>query len=362
MGWHGAADPDEENIRGQAECGMTIATFAPPSALDLCRKYGLKVILSEPRLRHDWDKGKVKQIEAGLRAAARQYAKHPALYGFYVRDEPSAKDFPNLARTAAILRQVAPDKLVYINLFPNYAGPELLGAASYLEHLNNYCDIVKPTFLSYDNYYGMLGDDVKPEYYQNLEIMRQVGLERHLPFWNIVLSTAHWGYRVPSEWDMHFQVYTTLAYGAKGISYFTYFTPEGGNARLGPLDQFGQKTPTWDYVRRCNFQVRALAPILLKLRSTGVYFWPQPPAEECHKLPGNTLVKSVAGGQFLIGEFVHEDRSKWFMVVNLDLKDSTTFEIEVHGKQVRSVSNYTGRLEGLDSWLSPGQGRLCRVD
>jgi hypothetical protein len=364
FGWHGVPDPDEANIIGQVECGMTVASFAGPKALPFCEKHGIPVILSDPRIRHDWTAGNEKELEAGIRAAAKEYGQHPGVFGFYVRDEPGAADFQNLARTAAILREAAPNKLVYINLFPNYASQEQLGTPTYLEHLNRFCDIVKPAFISYDNYFGMLGEEPRPEYFANLETVRQVSLERGVPFWNIILSTPHYGYREPTEWDMHFQVFTTLAYGGKGLSYFTYFTPQGANYRLGPLDQFGGKTPMWNYVRRCNFQVRALAPILLRLRSTGVYYTNPPAgADTCRKLPGNTLVKSVSGGNFLVGEFRHEDGSRWFMVVNLDRKNSAQFQAVVDGKTIRSVSAYTGRLDGeLDNWLLPGQGKLCRVD
>jgi hypothetical protein len=364
FGWHGVPDPDEANIIGQVECGMTVATFAGPKTLPFCEKHGIPVILSDPRIRHDWTAENAKELESGLRAAAREYGKNPNVFGFYLRDEPSAGDFENLARTAAILRAAAPGKLVYINLFPNYASQEQLGTSTYLEHLNRFCDIVKPAFISYDNYFGMLGEEPRPEYFANLETVRIVSLERGVPFWNIILSTPHYGYREPSEGDMYFQVFTTLAYGGKGLSYFTYATPRAANYRLGPLDQFGEETPMWHVVRRCNLQIRALAPILLRLKSKGVYYTDPPAgADACRRLPGDTLVKSMTGGSFLVGEFEHEDGSRWFMVVNLDRKNSTQFQAVVNGKSIRSVSNYTGRLdEEMDNWLLPGQGKLCRVD
>ena len=362
MGW-GGMEPTERHVKGLAECGMTLANFAPGSALNLCHEYGLNLIIQDPRLRYDWDTGDADEIERGLRAVAREFGDHPACYGYYLRDEPNAADFANLGRSAHILRDVTPDKAVYVNLFPNYASREQLGTQTYREHLDRYCDEFKPTFISYDNYFAMIGDEVLAEYYQNLESVRDVSLERGVPFWNIILSTAHYGYRIPSEGDMHFQVFTTLAYGGKGISYFTYFTPRGENFRMGPIDHFGGRTPVWDMVRRCNGQVRSLAPHLLKLNSTGVYHAPEAPAEECRKLPGDTLVKSVSGGQFLIGEFVHEDGSQWFLVVNLNRSECALFNVDVGGRKVRSVSNYTGQLEGhLDNWLLPGQGKLCRVE
>ena len=51
------------------------------------------------------------------------------------------------------------------------------------------------------------------------------------------------------------------------------------------------------------------------------------------------------------------------MVVNLNRTDCARFNVDVGDRKVRSVSNYTGQLgAGLDDWLLPGQGKLCRVD
>ena len=71
-------------------------------------------------------------------------------------------------------------------------------------------------------------------------------LRHALPFWNIVLSNAHFNYAEPTPAGFRFQAYTTLAYGARGISYFTYFAPPAGDYRLAAIDQFGNKTATWD--------------------------------------------------------------------------------------------------------------------
>ena len=68
----------------------------------------------------------------------------------------------------------------------------------------------------------------------------------------------------PSDATFHLQVYATLAYGGRGIQYFTYYSPHNGNYRLGAIDQFGNKTATWDALRRINLEIHALAPALLR--------------------------------------------------------------------------------------------------
>jgi hypothetical protein len=60
------------------------------------------------------------------------------VYGYYLRDEPGADAFAGLATVAMLVRELAPGKWPYINLFPNYANAQQLGAATYEEHLEKF--------------------------------------------------------------------------------------------------------------------------------------------------------------------------------------------------------------------------------
>ena len=94
-------------------------------------------------------------------------------------------------------------------------------------------------YISYDNYSlfegGRLDED---RFYRNLELIRLRSLQADIPFWNVILSNAHFNYAEPSDATLAIQVYSTLAYGGKGIGYFTYYTPQVGNYRLAPIDRF----------------------------------------------------------------------------------------------------------------------------
>ena len=68
---------------------------------------------------------------------------HPALYAYFITDEPNAAQFPALGRLVAYLRERDPAHLAYINLFPTYATNEQLGntgdtVTAYREHLRQY--------------------------------------------------------------------------------------------------------------------------------------------------------------------------------------------------------------------------------
>ncbi len=117
----------------------------------------------------------------------------------------------------------------------------------------------------------MEGGGLRSLYFPNLEAIRAASLQTGIPFWNIVLSNSHFNYAEPSMAGLRFQMYTTLAYGGRGISYFTYFAPDVGNYRLAPVDQVGARTPTWDLLRQVNRQIHCLGPIYLHLKSVNVF-------------------------------------------------------------------------------------------
>ena len=156
-----------------------------------------------------------------------------------------------------------------------------------------------------------------------------------------------------------------LAYGGRGIAYFTYFAPKVGNYRAAPIDQFGHESPAWSHLQQVNLQVAKLAPTLLQLTSDDVYHVGTVP-EGAHGPPVDSLVENLNKGDFLVGEFTHADGTRYVMVMN---KDSTKSHkcvprFRTPPTSLQMVSPYTGELvefAGEQAWLAPGQGMLLRL-
>lgn len=366
MAWNWAR-PDEAAFREMRECGLTVAGFVAPKDLEVCAAAGLKAIIADERASgYDWKNVDVAEARRRVASLAAEVGGHPAVYGVYLRDEPGADLFEGLGRVAGLVRELMPGKWPYINLFPNYASPQQLGTATYAEHVERFIATCRPTELSYDHYALMEDGSLRHGYWQNLEQMRGAGLRHGLPFWNIVLTVAHFRYREATAADLRFQVYSTLAYGGRGIAYFTYVAPEVGNYRAAPIDQFGQRTPTWYALQNVNLQVARLAPTLLKLRSESVYHFGEVP-ELCQPPPADSRVQSVGEAPFMVGEFTHEDGGRYVLVVNKDLRGSHPClpQWRTPPARVRLVSPHSGRLVpfgGEHQWLAPGQGALLRVE
>ena len=359
----GGTRPDPDILREIRECGFNLAGFVRPEGLDAVAAAGLKCIVSDSRTHVGDDQAKLEDAEIArrVRELVDRVGGHPAVFGYYLRDEPSATIYSGLARWAAACRKADPRAVPYINLFPNYASPAQLGVRTYEEYVESFIQIVKPPFVSYDHYALMDDGSLRQGYFQNLETVRAAALRHKLPFWNIVLSNSHFHYAEPTPAGFRFQLYTTLAYGGRGISYFTYFAPKIGNYRLAPIDQFGHKTPTWDMLRNVNLQLHKLGPTYIKLKSVNVFHHPNVP-EGCSGIDTSKYLASVSGDDLLVGEFEGPGGVPYVIVVNKSLHTSTPFGVQFKEPgQVMRVSAYTGTTDpwvGEDCWLAAGQGML----
>jgi hypothetical protein len=256
MAWDGPPN-DLAVLKEMRACGLNIAGFVSPAGLDNCHAAGLKAIVSDPRVNgYDWAHVDAAAAREKVKSLVAEVRNHPAVFGYNLRDEPTAAWFPGLAAVGSAVKEFHPGAWPYINLFPNYADAGQLGAANYDEYVEKFVAACQPPILSYDHYALLEGGGFRGDlYFANLASMRAAALKHHLPFWQIVLANACLNFREVSLADFRFQAYTSLAYGARGLAYFKYFSGQVGNFRGGPIDQFGHKTPTWDSMRLLNLQI-----------------------------------------------------------------------------------------------------------
>ena len=376
MAW-GGAPSDPEQLKLMKEAGLNVAGFCRVEDAGKVRDAGLTCFVSDKRINgYDWSQmPQESELRRSVAVVVEQVKHNPAVLGFYLRDEPHASLMPAMGRVSKLLKEMAPDKWPYVNLFPYRVSKERMGTPDYETYAKMLVETIGQPFLSYDNY-SLVGGEMLDYFYNNLELVRRISLDTKTPFWNCILANGHFNYMEPSDATFNLQVYATLAYGGRGIQYFTYYSPHNGNYRLGAVDQFGNKTATWDALRRINLQIHALAPTVLKLRSTGVYHYPSAP-DYGKLLTEAKLVKSVvmvqrlvrapAAGRFLIGEFEDGQGRPYLMIVNKDLNQSFQFAIELkeQGRKLIRICNYSGQEEEFGremDWLAPGAGILFRVE
>jgi hypothetical protein len=375
MPWD-SSPSDPAQLQLMKEAGLNISGFCAPKDLPAVLAAGLTCFVSDPRVNgYDWLKMPPdSELRKNVAAAAHEVENNPAVLGFFLRDEPGVDMMPGLGRVASLLVEAAPEKWPYVNLFPTYASNAQLAAPDYETYLRRFVESVHPPFISWDNY-SVVEGEMRDRFYTNLELVRRQSLESKIPFWNIILANTLFNYMEPSDATFSLQVYSTLAYGGRGIEYFTYFTPQVDNYRLSAIDQFVNRTATWDMLRRINYQIHALAPTMIRLRSTGVYHSPDVPPQG-HSLSESRLVQDVRVStsdlrhptpcHFLLGEFEDAQGRPYLMLVNKDLQQSFhfRFHLKQEGKKLIWISPFTGE-DGGDTpagWLAPGGGILLRVE
>ncbi len=366
-------------------------TWVPVEGLDVAARHGLRAMLTHellvPATLDDPDR------RARLDQLIDRVRTHPALECYFITDEPGAAAFPALGKLVEHLRARDPSHFAYINLFPTYATEAQLGVSAdaaerarvgiptnfagvdasnktvlaYQDHLKKYVETVKPALISYDHYHFLKKGD-GDQYFLNLALIRMRALESKTPFLNIVqASTLEKVWRLPTASEMRFLVYTTLAYGARGISYFTYWGPTS----YGGLYQDGKPSPLLGDVAALNGEIEKLAPALLELESMAVHHTaPLPYGTEAS--PADAPVRVVGGGAFVIGLFSRKGQASAFLVVNRSHKEEATAEVKVSiaGPGLEELDRATGRWSpGPDLGpertvkiqLRPGDGRLLRA-
>lgn len=156
----------------------------------------------------------------------------PAFWGFDVKDEPNTNEFPALRDVSDQIASLYPGRLRFINLLPNYATSAQYNATNYTAYVKQFVEQVKPDVLCMDHYpFFEIPDDDGCEsragYRANLAVLREASLAADIPFWNYFNTMPFGGHSDPTEAQLAWQIFTSLAYGAKGVLYFCYWSPAG---------------------------------------------------------------------------------------------------------------------------------------
>jgi hypothetical protein len=230
---------------------------------------------------------------------------------------------------------------------------------------------LKPDFLMYDHYPFLENNQFSTTYYSDMEIIRRQALAQSVPFWTYIQSCGITGFmRAPNTAEMRYHVYTSLAYGAKGYSYFLYSTPSGDGFHSGIILADGTKnTALYNGATSINGEVKKLGPVLKELTSIDVYHTGTLPASTT-QLPTNFYWQVTnSNDPVIVGSFQDSNGRKYIMVVNRDFSNSRMISFTLSSKpsNVTEVSkstglevntNYNSSTGVLSSNFEAGEGRL----
>lgn len=382
--WASRYQTMEDALSGIADCGFNMAGFVYPEHVSLCEKNNLACIVS---IKLNAEKLKTisdEEMEQIVVEAIESTKDNEYVLGYYLMDEPGSYYFAGLGKAVAAIKKHAPGKLAYINLFPGYASTigadavSQLGTHSFTEYLERFVQEVKPQFISYDNYMTEYSDDMHnkeraAQYYNDLLEIRRIALKYDLPFWNITGCTRiQETSSPPSVSRLAFQAYSTLGAGGKGLGWFTYYPLSWVYA---PMNEKGNRTVIWQYLRDVNEQTKTLGLLMKDYVSTGVYFTDPTPTPNLPTLPGKIVqsVEQTASMRnaipeippIMVGEFqTNDNETSAVMLVNCDLDHPAKVKLNLVAdyQSIQIVSPIDGTLFDYDRdygyWLLPGHGAL----
>lgn len=335
--------------------------------LDACQEKGMKLIIRDTRTRfRTLERVGEEQFVRGVQEAYTDFGTHPATFGFFVGDEPRPDQNELYIKTVQLVMRHAPGLIPFGNLVPYWGGGsdyDMLVGAPEEEHtklVEDYLRKTKVPLLGYDQYSQCLNEAHNQEvgissYFLVLDKYNELAKKYGIPFYASLLSCGHWGFRLPTEDDIRWQIYTALAHGARGIIWFHLYQQDAGGSYVGlPLcgpDRL--RTPLFEIISRQQYIFNCYyREIFDKLEMTAVYHTGHiydPKKRFC----ADDVLLDV-NGKFsypTIITYYQETGTKqrWMSVVNAHQRLSNRIKLTFRD----------GKVEQL--WLAPGEMKLMQL-
>ena len=317
-----------------------------------------------------------EEVRLRIRRLLKLYARYSALAGLNLYDEPSRDLFGIVGYAREVLKGVAPNELPYVNVWPSYASNSALGTSTYEEYLRLYLSEVAPPLLCFDHYPLPEGTGISSDSFYNWAVIRRYSLQAGIPSWVFIQSADFGGEgasiskrRRPNEAEILWQINVSLAYGAKGIQYFTYWTPAATHFGEALVSRAGVLTPLYNYARRANNYLRVVGKVLLPLTSDSVVHANEEPLPHgATAFKADRYVRSTSGSPVILGKFRKPTggTDRYLLAANRSFAKEAKTKITLSGsvRRVFKLDSQTGTFASvaqqgtLKLRIAPGGARL----
>ena len=324
------------------ECGIN---FIPTNdckkeELDIISNSGIKLMVNDDRVTY----ANINSI-VSVKDYLKEYISRDDVLSVFVWDEPS----PTMMDVCAVInKQVnkyGDGIFGYINLHPNYSDQQLQrDGLTYAEYLQYFVDTCKPKVISYDHYpfyKDKIGHD---KMFENLDEIRKCCNNNGLEFMTFIQSAEYFNHVLPTEEMLRYQVATSLAYGAKGILYFTYaqVIHDTNSECFGPavLDKSGKRTHVYESIKQINREIQENGNLFMQLKHKGVVFF----SKRFEKFSTIRPDFEINSDEILVGIFEHGDKT-YLYLVNLTFESrGEVVVIKENKKVVVDLSKGLGQL------------------
>jgi hypothetical protein len=286
--WLGPDDKDAE-LQVYKEAGFNVVMIGRYMAegsychpdditkqLDMAQKHRLSVMLDTYTQKDKPWGGKSFDDANGHHPASLEELKwihnkhgdHPALIGYMIGDDQSTMDDRTIDITQHMRKHISTHVPWICQNFFSPAGQAI--------HRNPVsCPQFYPSL--YMNFVS--AEEQRDAYCQNMDALRQACDRYNLISWPMFNTNSQWAGRkfTMSESLLRFQVYSSLAYGAQGIWYYTYRdygSLHNGKEGVAGSDTYAasqaSRTANWFHAQKANKRVAVYGPKLMGYRSAGV--------------------------------------------------------------------------------------------
>ena len=228
-----------------------------------------------------------EQLDKAIAARMAPYKDHPAFFGVVLADEPDWRKLKAIGQIYRSIKRVCPKAFVQCNLYPINVlhsvdrrfpdGGDLFDR--FKKYLTMFVEETGADYIMYDNYPFHHSPDEFGRcffrmYFKALQIAGQVCKEKGVKLYFVLQSFAMYvggqlTCKTPTEAQMFYQTNALLGFGAKQLSYYTYWS-DGGvnvNAEIRPdnsamVSRMGERTPLWYSVQKGNKMIQKLFPVI----------------------------------------------------------------------------------------------------
>ena len=284
----------------------------------------------------------------------RRTKSHPAVIGYYLKDEPVYDEFYWLDYIFSRAKTLVPDDFLLVgNLLPDY-GASMKGQGDYADYVSSFYETVPDANAVFFDSYNFLstGSDLESLLY-TIATNRTVANEKEFDLYPIVQAAAWGPYKTPSLGDLRLQANLSLLFGSKGFIWYYYWVPydpdhlEEYRTHYSMVTFEGEKTQQWYAVQTVNQEIHNMKGVFLDYEFQGIIshnlpFFSDPFEDVDYTFTEFRELKEIQGeGNILVGCFEKEGKTGLY-VMNISSGSPSSAVLQLDGKHDYQIWNSEG--------------------
>ncbi|CAL1520170.1 hypothetical protein [Chitinophaga sp. MM2321] len=296
---------------------------------------------------------------------------YPMVEGYYLWDEPYQTDFSQVRILRDLFKEHDPARLAFSVILPSY-GPYTWADSSYPAYVDNYLSTVEPEVVSFDYYpfrenlasVNLVNNDL----WKDFGYIRKKALQYNKPLWFYfqAIGMQPGQTSIMNLERIQVQMYAALAYGVKGLSYYT------SHEALIDATTY-DKTPLFNDLKTLNTAVKHIGNFLFNKQSeelyqTGILAQNQN-RYYLDKIDSSDLLHT-APDNLVIGLFGDSTTTKYVLVTNKNFSAETdgvitlrrTAKVSEFNKTTNTTAILSNSTDSIIIQLPPGEAALYIIE